>query len=270
MFYKLDKVKPTHILSLVFAVLLTTTGVTLGIVSINKSQEYRSLASGGEATTPAGCNQTCRANADCAVGLRCFYGTCRLADNPQDINCLPPQPTQTSPTNTPELTPSSTETSPVVGCNQVCQVNADCEVGLMCFQGHCRLVDKPETDNCLLNQPTPNITSSQATDSTQPSQPPNTGLEETSSKTFIDYFLSGLEQIRDFVIYVFTTPQYRLPAFTFLAGFILIIIALLLRHKQTKPTKKTPHLTTTKKTQKSPTSSTMTKRLEQKKVKPPK
>lgn len=266
MFYRLDKVKPAHILSLVFAVFITATGVTLGIVSINQSQEYRSLASGSQ-TPAAGCNQPCRANRDCDVGLRCYYGTCRLADNPQDETC---QPASTHPTPFPSsLTPKPTSLPTVAGCNQTCQTNADCDVNLMCFQGHCRLADQPDSSTCGQEiTPTANPTSQPVSPTQSTTYQPDLG--QTALNTFFYYFMAGLEQIKNFLIYVFTHPKYRLPAFTFLAGLVLIVIALLLRHKQTKPTKKTPHLTTTDKTQKPHTSSTMTTRLKKKQVKPPK
>ena len=58
----------------------------------------QTAAKGETAPSPAKkqCNQTCQANLDCQAGLICYQNRCRLANNPDDTNCLPvkePEPT---------------------------------------------------------------------------------------------------------------------------------------------------------------------------------
>lgn len=38
--------------------------------------------------TTYGCNQGCNNNRDCDADMRCYKGTCRLADNPENVSCV--------------------------------------------------------------------------------------------------------------------------------------------------------------------------------------
>lgn len=45
-------------------------------------------AAAADTTPESSCNESCRSNRDCAANLRCFQGSCRLADNVTNTSCL--------------------------------------------------------------------------------------------------------------------------------------------------------------------------------------
>lgn len=72
-------------------------------------------------------------------------------------SCTAPTATPV-PTSPPQPTPTVTPTPEIQACNGECNVNADCQSDLICYQGFCRLSENPTSTVCQLPTPTPTPT----------------------------------------------------------------------------------------------------------------
>jgi LPXTG-motif cell wall-anchored protein len=131
-------------------------------------------------TTPQSqCNATCTATTDCSnAGHICYENRCRLATNVTSSTCATP----VSPTPSPVV-----YVTPMPGCNEVCNSNADCSnSNHICYTtggvNRCRLASYPTSENC--NAPvtvTQTVTQQQVITPVQPTLPaelPQTGPED--------------------------------------------------------------------------------------------
>jgi len=120
------------------------------------------------------CNSECELNTDDCTDITggdhiCVEtdegNFCRLEDNENSLTCTPATPTPT-PTGTPTPTPTGTPTptptpTPTLGCNDGCEVNADCsDSNHICVTtddgtDRCRLEGYEEEENCVRPTPTP-------------------------------------------------------------------------------------------------------------------
>lgn len=64
------------------------------------------------------CNDSCSNNSDCATGLACISGRCRLSSNPSSEYCVDP--------------------TALKGCAQWCADSRECQSGLTCWYNYCR------------------------------------------------------------------------------------------------------------------------------------
>lgn len=98
----------------------------------------------------AGCNNSCTVNADCTSSLVCDGGACRNPSCTDQIDCTCAVAATPTPTPVPQL----------VGCNNICTVNADCSGGLVCIEGACRNASCTEKTDCtceIAEVPTPKV-----------------------------------------------------------------------------------------------------------------
>lgn len=124
---------------------------TVAFTIVDKSASPTPTPTPASAPTPSGgiggevstCNQSCGANADCDVNLRCYNGQCRLVTNVSSPTCAKPA------AKTPGTNLSSTQTAAIaLSCDETCSTNADCDVNLRCYQGACRLALNPGSSSC--------------------------------------------------------------------------------------------------------------------------
>ena len=144
----------------------------------------------------------------------------------------------------------------IAGCNQPCQANRDCEINLRCYYGACRLATNPTSSDCSFapTQPIGDGNTQAITSTTNPTQPvnsisptilvepptnelPHQG-SENSAQLGMSQFLTTvggwLNQFIGWLQFVFTSPQYRLPAIIFSFGLVLIVMALTIRTEKSQ------------------------------------
>ena len=132
------------------------------------------------------CNSSCETQADCS-DLGDDYichptgngNACRLADNPDDVDC---EPAETAPPTTPPPTGPATPTpTPAPGCNEICSTNADCSnsqhicVTTTDGSNRCRLAEYTASATCTEPGGTTTTTTTTPTQPVLPEQLPETG-----------------------------------------------------------------------------------------------
>ncbi len=114
---------PVSAVYLGLVIIISLAGLVVVTGAMQQPQDSRSQAAGEY--NIVGCNQICEHNHQCQPNHFCYKGRCRLADNPESINCDPtelPDPTQTqsdlsgrkgAPVDLgPDATNGATQTSP--------------------------------------------------------------------------------------------------------------------------------------------------------------
>ena len=118
------------------------------------------------------CNSTCTTNEQCQTASNdyiCYQNNCRLDSNPSAENCQP-----------------SNYTPPVIGCNDACVNNADCDnPEHICYNNACRLATNPTSSTCSIAQ-TPIYQPTKG----QPTLPEK--LPQSGSNAILDWFKAGL------------------------------------------------------------------------------
>ena len=149
-------------------------------------------------TSKKSCNQTCTDDSSCQSPLKCLTrGTAKYCLNsscPTETDCTCPGPTPTStvtptptssvtstptPTSTVTSTPTPTPTT-VVGCDQSCTNDDNCNGDLICSSGHCRNKDCTGETDCSCPGPTSTPTS---TPTNGPTSTPTTTVSSQATPT---------------------------------------------------------------------------------------
>jgi|APSaa5957512535_1039671.scaffolds.fasta_scaffold01695_8 hypothetical protein len=119
------------------------------------------------------CNSECENNEQCETASSdyiCYQNNCRLDSNPSAENCQPPS-----------------YEPPVIGCNDACVTNADCDnTEHICYNDACRLAVNPTSSTCSIAQTT---TTYQPTKG-QPALPVE--LPQSGSNAILDWFKAGI------------------------------------------------------------------------------
>lgn len=122
------------------------------------------------------CNSYCTADTDCHTvnpNYMCYNNACRLASNPEATNCLPI---------------AYVPPAPAVGCNEICQTNADCsQPQHVCYtttdgSNRCRHQDYVNSSTCTA--PPATVTTYVASAPVQPELPaelPRSGAFEVAN-----------------------------------------------------------------------------------------
>ncbi len=158
------------------------------------------LATPGIKSRDLSCNQYCASNTDCAAGLTCFWNRCRSFNNLESTTCdvtvTKNKEVTTNVGNTRinstftdaagkiVLLPSEAYDLTTYSCNQGCNNNRDCNAGLRCYRGSCRLADNPESATCIINSAEPSNASQSSsinTASTNSAQLTTTKKTESAS-----------------------------------------------------------------------------------------
>lgn len=185
------------------------------------------------------CNEYCADTRECASGYSCWYNRCRNPKNLNDISCRLPAKKTTyrvvRPNDTVVVDKGGTivdkgaDAASEASCNEACVSNRDCELGLRCFENHCRLpanlnstvcsaTELGERSSASSSSVTPTSTLA-AKVTTKPSRSPSVPMVKTDSKTEND-----TQETTNTNWFVRLLPKLPL----ILGGIIILIVAILI------------------------------------------